>query len=44
MGLVCNQATMDALTRGDDPRTIAASWQPSLNAFRTATLPYLLYQ
>jgi len=44
MGLVCNQATMDALTRGDDPRDIAASWQPSLDAFRTATLPYLLYQ
>ena len=44
MPLVCNQATMDALTRGDDPRDIAASWQPSLDAFRTATLPYLLYQ
>jgi SSS family transporter len=41
--LVCNQATMDAITRGDDPRAIAATWQPSLTAFRSATKPYLLY-
>jgi uncharacterized protein YbbC (DUF1343 family) len=39
-----NQATLDALKRGDDPRTIAASWQPALDAFRRATKPYLLYQ
>ena len=43
MPLVCNKATMDALTRGDDPRSIAATWQPSLVAFRAATKPYLLY-
>jgi SSS family transporter len=44
MPLVCNQATMDALTRGDDPRSIAATWQPALTAFRAATAPYLLYR
>jgi SSS family transporter len=43
MPLVCNKATMDALTRGDAPRDIAATWQPALTAFRTATAPYLLY-
>jgi uncharacterized protein YbbC (DUF1343 family) len=41
--LLCNQATLDALTRGDDPRDIAATWQPSLAAFHTAVAPYLLY-
>jgi SSS family transporter len=41
--LLCNQSTLDALQRGDDPRTIAATWQPALTAFRTATTPYLLY-
>jgi SSS family transporter len=44
MPLVCNQATMDALTRGDDPRAIAASWTPGLDAFRAATAPFLLYR
>ncbi|WP_263378497.1 sodium:solute symporter family transporter [Granulicella paludicola] len=39
-----NQATFDALMRGDDPRAIATSWQPSLDAFRAATRPYLLYE
>jgi len=43
MLLVCNQATMDAIARGDDPRDIAATWQPALDAFRRATQPYLLY-
>ncbi|HEY4357615.1 MAG TPA: sodium/solute symporter [Acidobacteriaceae bacterium] len=44
MPLVLNQATMDALRRGEDPRKIAASWIPSLDAFRAARAPYLLYQ
>jgi SSS family transporter len=44
MPLVCNQATMDALTRGDDPRSIAATWTAPLAAFRAATAPYLLYR
>jgi uncharacterized protein YbbC (DUF1343 family) len=43
MPLVANQATMDAIARGDDPRSIAKTWQPSLAAFRAATAPYLLY-
>jgi len=44
MGLVCNQATMDALFRGDDPHTIAASWQPSLDQFKSTRPPYLIYR
>jgi uncharacterized protein YbbC (DUF1343 family) len=40
---LASQSTMDALTRGDDPRTIAAAWQPGLAAFRAAASPYLLY-
>lgn len=44
VGLVCNHATMDALERGDDPRTIAAQWRPGLDEFRRARTPYLLYQ
>jgi uncharacterized protein YbbC (DUF1343 family)/CubicO group peptidase (beta-lactamase class C family) len=43
MPLVCNQATMDALTHGDDPRAIAVTWQPALAAFRSASAPYRLY-
>jgi len=41
--LLCNRATLDAITRGDDPRSIAASWQPALDAFKAARAPYLLY-
>jgi SSS family transporter len=41
--LLCNQATLDALTRGDDPRAIAATWTAPLEAFRAATKPFLLY-
>jgi uncharacterized protein YbbC (DUF1343 family) len=44
MPLVCNQSTMDAITRGDDPRDIAATWQPALASFRAATAPFLLYK
>ncbi len=43
MTLVANRATVDAIARGDDPRDIAAGWQPDLAAFRAATKPYLLY-
>jgi uncharacterized protein YbbC (DUF1343 family) len=42
--LLCSRAILDALTRGDDPRSIAATWQPALTAFRAATSPYLLYK
>jgi SSS family transporter len=41
--LLCNQSTLDALTRGDDPRDIAATWTAPLEAFRAATKPFLLY-
>jgi len=34
---------MDAITRGDDPRTIAASWAPALDAFKAARTAILLY-
>src|SRR6201996_4192432 len=41
---LANAATLDAITRGDDPRSIAATWQPSLSDFKTAREPYLLYK
>jgi uncharacterized protein YbbC (DUF1343 family) len=40
---VANQATMDALKRGDDPRTIRESWQPALDAFNARRAKILLY-
>jgi SSS family transporter len=43
MTLLCNRATLDALQRGDDPHSISLSWQPSLQSFKQATTPYLLY-
>jgi uncharacterized protein YbbC (DUF1343 family) len=43
MPLVGNRATMDALTRGEDPRSIAAKWQADLVAFRAGVKAYLLY-
>lgn len=41
---VANRATMDALERGDDPRSIAASWKPELDAFVARRSAYLLYR
>jgi SSS family transporter len=38
-----NQATMEALVRGDDPRDIAASWKPGLDAFKANRAKVLLY-
>jgi SSS family transporter len=43
MRFLANAATMRALERGDDPRSIAASWQPALDKFRAARQPFLLY-
>ena len=43
MRLVANRATIDAIARGDDPRSIAASWQPALARFRAQRAPWLLY-
>jgi len=42
--LVANRATLDAIARGDDPRAIAASWQPALDRFKAACAPILLYK
>ena len=42
--LIGNRATLDAITRGDDPRSIAATWSDALAAFRAARAPYLLYR
>jgi len=41
--LVANSETMAALARGDDPRTIAASWTADLAAFKQRREKYLLY-
>jgi uncharacterized protein YbbC (DUF1343 family) len=41
--LLCSKATLDALTRGDDPRSIAASWAVAIQAFKTGSGLYLLY-
>jgi len=41
--LLASAATLDAVKRGDDPRSIAATWQPALDAFRTTRQQYLLY-
>jgi SSS family transporter len=43
MRLIDNQATLDAVKRGDDPRSIAASWQPALDQFKAARAKVLLY-
>jgi len=42
--LVANRATVDAIARGEDPRTIAASWQSALEQFKAACAPILLYK
>jgi len=44
MPLVANRATMDAIARGDDPRNIAATWQPALAQFKAACASILLYK
>ncbi len=43
MRLVANQATLDALTRGQDTRWIASGWQAALAAFKAQRQPFLLY-
>jgi uncharacterized protein YbbC (DUF1343 family) len=42
--LLCNRATVDALARGDDPRSISLNWKPALDRFKAETAPYLLYK
>jgi SSS family transporter len=41
--LLCSRATLAALERGDDPRTIESTWQPAIQAFRNTVKPFLLY-
>ena len=41
--LVANAETMAALARGDDPRTIAASWVQGLLDFKARRAQYLIY-
>jgi uncharacterized protein YbbC (DUF1343 family) len=43
-GLLANQDIYDALARGDDPRSIAQSWQEELEKFRELRAKYLLYK
>ncbi len=43
MRLVANRATLEALTQGVDPRTIAAAWQTDTAAFEAKRRTYLLY-
>jgi uncharacterized protein YbbC (DUF1343 family) len=42
--LIVNAATMEALRRGDDPRSIAATWQPALKTYQQRVAQYLLYK
>lgn len=42
--LLGNRAVFDAIAQGQDPRSIAESWQPDLDAFRTLRSKYLLYK
>jgi uncharacterized protein YbbC (DUF1343 family) len=39
-----DRATFEAVARGDDPRSIAASWQQGLDRFRALRSKYLLYR
>ncbi len=41
--LMCNRATLDALTAGEDPRRIAEDWQDALVTFKKLRSKYLLY-
>ena len=41
--LVLNQATIDALSTGEDPHDIVAGWEPGLWKFRETRQKYLLY-
>ena len=43
LGLVGSRALLEALKTGADPRDIAGSWRPALEAFRLIREKYLLY-
>jgi uncharacterized protein YbbC (DUF1343 family)/CubicO group peptidase (beta-lactamase class C family) len=42
-GLLLNKATLDALTAGGDPQSIAEDWQDALEGFKAIRAKYLLY-
>jgi uncharacterized protein YbbC (DUF1343 family) len=44
LGALSNQDVFDALSRGDDPRSIAQAWQADLEKFRELRTKYLLYR
>jgi SSS family transporter len=44
MQIIANVDTMQALRNNDDPRTIAAGWEPDLAKFQKQRKPYLLYE
>jgi len=41
--LLGSRATLEALQRGDDPRSISLTWTTALDQFKAATAPFLLY-
>jgi SSS family transporter len=41
--LVASKSTLEAVQRGDDPRTIATSWKPAIDVFRDTAKASLLY-
>jgi uncharacterized protein YbbC (DUF1343 family) len=44
MDLVVNQATFDALMRGEDPRRVAEDWREPLTKFMGLRQKYLIYK
>jgi SSS family transporter len=44
MPIIANVDTLQALRNNDDPRAIAAAWEPDLASFRRRRQPYLLYK
>jgi len=42
-GLLRNRATLDALTKGEDPQRIAEDWQDAIASFDVLRAKYLLY-
>lgn len=42
--LVANQSAYDAVSRGEDPRRIAADWQERLDKFQQLRQKYLIYK
>lgn len=43
LGMIGSRAVLASIRRGDDPRTIRATWQPDLDAFVRRRQAYLLY-